>query len=130
MKKIISLLLLTLSFSSFATAQPLRMTINNQSDQPITTDSSLIPQEAKLIAGRDSVIFNMEIPSGSGTERVRYTANTIMGITGCDFFIDISEGMGTYFYHITGVPLDSRSTCTATESAGGVKHLTIYTNKV
>ncbi len=100
----------------------LPVTLNNQSNFEISSDSELIPAEAKKIPAQDSVIFELKVPNVTGTKRIRYISSGF----GCDFYIDIKNNgqMAPTMTYITGIPMNAGSFCNVF-STGTVNHLTV-----
>lgn len=97
------------------------ITINNQSNLEVTTNSALVPEEAKVIPSFGSAMFNVEI-NETGSQKIRY----YNGHSGCDFYIDYKNSTpylpGQTF--ITGVPIDNVSMCNV-QAMGGFNHLSV-----
>ncbi|MBA2710097.1 MAG: hypothetical protein H0U57_05860 [Tatlockia sp.] len=103
------------------------ITLNNQSNSEISSNSEFIPSEAKIVAPQDALIFQIKIPNVTGTKRIRYTNSGF----GCDFYIDVlnnSQMMPSMAY-ITGVPINNGSMCNVF-NVGGVNHLTVSFIKI
>jgi hypothetical protein len=100
----------------------LSVSVNNQANLEITSDSNLIPSDAKVIAAQGAKLFEITIPNEAGTKRVRYSNEN----SGCDFYIDTQGGAmpGSNMTFITGVPISSDSMCNVFTS-GGVNHLAV-----
>ncbi|AMP88311.1 hypothetical protein [Legionella pneumophila] len=98
-------------------------TLNNQGTQAITSESNLVPSEAKVVAPQDAVMFEVTLPDVVGTQRIRYHA----GASGCDFYIDIQNGGASPDSHVTyvsAVPINGITGCNV-YSSGGVNHLAV-----
>ncbi|WP_419420467.1 hypothetical protein ACNVED_03985 [Legionella sp. D16C41] len=100
-----------------------RISLNNQANREITTNSNLIPKEAKFIPAYGSVVLS--VPTEVGMQHFRY----INGNSGCDFYLDTKRSMtstGPFdtITFITGVPISSTSGCYV-ETIHSVNHLTV-----
>lgn len=102
----------------------LPLTLNNQSDLDISTDSPLVPDAAKMIPSKGAANFDIKIQSRAGTEHMRFYNN----FGGCDFYIDTTEIAGPiapgFITSITGVGIDSSSRCDVF-AASGINHLAV-----
>jgi len=113
------------SLSDSNNTDVLSFSVNNQSNDTIHTDSTLIPAEAKSIVSQDAVIFSASLPQNTTIQWVRYTN----GNYGCDFYFDrvdqsISEGYSNWVTYITAVGINSASSCNVF-TAGSVNHLSV-----
>ncbi len=102
-----------------------RISLNNQANMEITTDSNLIPEEARFIPAYGSVVFSIPTPNDTGIQHFRY----INGNSGCDFYLDTKPSMkstGPFdtITFITGVPINSTSGCYV-ETIYGVNYLAV-----
>ncbi|HDV6747974.1 hypothetical protein SDB61_14465 [Legionella pneumophila serogroup 1] len=103
-----------------------RISINNQANMEITTDSNLVPEEAQFIPANGSAVFSVQTPNAAGMQHFRY----INGNSGCDFYLDTqrstesTEPFETITF-ITGVPINRASRCYV-ETISGVNHLAVY----
>lgn len=98
----------------------IRVTLNNQASSEITTDSNLVPAEAKVIQAHNSALFSVEIPDNAGIQSIRY----FNGSSGCDFYIDTQNGPFGNDTFITGIPIDSFSMCNV-QTIGSINHLAV-----
>ncbi|HAT1771158.1 TPA: hypothetical protein ACT96X_002503 [Legionella pneumophila] len=111
--------------SSYDYQSYVRISLNNQANMEITTDSNLIPEEARFIPAYGSVVFTAPTPNDIGIQHFRY----INGNSGCDFYLDTNRSMKSTdpfdtITFITGVPINSTSRCYV-ETIYGVNHLAV-----
>lgn len=99
----------------------LPITLNNQANANISTDSPLIPSIAKNIAPQGAELFELKIPATEGTKRIRYSHES----SGCDFYVTVNRmgPMGLQAY-IAAIPIDTRSSCNVA-TLGDVNHLSV-----
>lgn len=99
----------------------LPITLNNQANANIITDSTLIPKLAQNIAPQGSELFNLKIPAQTGTKRIRYSNDT----NGCDFYITVSVQLELQpVAYIAAIPINNLTTCNFL-TLGGVNHLSV-----
>lgn len=99
----------------------LPITLNNQANVNIITDSTLIPKLAQNIAPQGSELFDLKIPAQAGTKRIRYSND----INGCDFYITVSAQPGLVpVAYIAAIPINNITTCNVL-TLGGVNHLSV-----
>lgn len=139
-KQFISGLIMVL-FSSLATANTaslalttsandeivLPITLNNQANASIKTESNLIPNSAQNIAPQEAVVFNLKLPAKDDIKRIRYSND----IFGCDFYITVrvedrspAQGGPLPVAFLAAIPISAGSTCNVT-TVGGVNHLSV-----
>ncbi|TAL63325.1 MAG: hypothetical protein EPN84_05160 [Legionella sp.] len=101
----------------------LHFTINNQSQEWLSTTSTLIPQSALNIPPYGSVIFNMDQPEQEGIQRIHYEENPGYG---CDFYLNTQDisytGTPSYATFVVPVATSSGSTCEV-QTSPSVNHL-------
>lgn len=103
-----------------------RISLNNQANKEITTDSNLVPEEAQFIPANGSAVFSVQTPNEAGIQHFRF----INGNSGCDFYLDTQRGTestGPFetITFITGVPINRASRCYV-QAISGVNHLAVY----
>ena len=105
----------------------LPVTLNNQSNTEVTTDSGLVSTPGKMISAQEAAIFEIKVPNQIGIHRIRYGN----GSQGCDFYLDVQNGMIPYSglnTFITAVAIESGSICKVS-TVGNTNHLSVSFQK-
>lgn len=105
----------------------LAVTLNNQANIEIITDSDFVSSSGKIISAQGAALFEIKVPNQVGIYRIRYGS----GSQGCDFYIDIQNGMipyGDLNTFISAVAIEPGSSCTVS-TVGNTNHLSVSFQK-
>lgn len=105
--------------------QTISLTINNKYHEWLSSYSSLVPADARLVAPYSSVVFKINKPQEEGIQKIRYEETPGFG---CDFFIDtqnisVVSDTPAYVTFVVPIPISSSSVCQV-HTSGFANHLT------